>query len=152
MNGQICTPPVELAEKLEKFEDFKRTLTQKSSGTFVKKQEFKSTEKNRRYEAPGKFEYNRKDKKFPASKNYSNNYEAPVTKYESVQRYQDSAQKGYCNKKLRETLKSQSSKHAQTNYSKSQKFKRTSKRNLRKVYALKRYFWKGANHGAHRQW
>ncbi|GFX71389.1 uncharacterized protein TNCV_2454001 [Trichonephila clavipes] len=87
--------PVQLAEKLEEFLDFKRTLKQKSSSPFVKKQEFKSTEKNRRYEAKGKFEYNRKDKKFPASTNYNKHYEAPVTKYESVQRYQDSAQKGY---------------------------------------------------------
>ncbi|GFT71039.1 hypothetical protein TNCV_1247681 [Trichonephila clavipes] len=86
--------PVQLAEKLEEFEDFKRTLKQKSSGPFVKKQEFKFTEKNRRYEAQGKFEYNRKDKKLPASTNYNKHYEAPVTKYESVQRYQDSAQKG----------------------------------------------------------
>ncbi|GFT45764.1 RVP domain-containing protein [Trichonephila clavipes] len=63
--------PVQLEEKLEEFEDFKRTLKQKSSSPFVKKQEFKFTEKNRRYEAPGKFEYNRKDKKFPASTNYN---------------------------------------------------------------------------------
>ncbi|GFW07972.1 uncharacterized protein TNCV_3921041 [Trichonephila clavipes] len=82
--------PVQLAEKLEEFEDFKRTLKQKSNSPFVKKQEYKFTEKNRRYEAPGKFEDNRKDKKFPASTNYSKRYEAPVTKYESVQRYQDS--------------------------------------------------------------
>ncbi|GFX56913.1 retrovirus-related Pol polyprotein from transposon 412 [Trichonephila clavipes] len=68
--------PVQLAEKLEEFEDFKRTLKQKSSSPFVKKQEFKSTEKNRRYEAPGKFEYNRKDKKFSASTNYNKHYEA----------------------------------------------------------------------------
>ncbi|GFT21125.1 hypothetical protein TNCV_2582071 [Trichonephila clavipes] len=81
--------PVQLAEKLEEFEDFKRTLKQKSSGPNVKKQEFRFTEKNRRYESPGKF-----DKKFPASTNYNKHYEAPVTKYESVQRYQDSAQKG----------------------------------------------------------
>ncbi|GFU63875.1 RVP domain-containing protein [Trichonephila clavipes] len=60
--------PVQLAEKLEEFEDFKRTLKQKSSSPFVKKQELKSTEKNRKYEAPRKFEYNRKDKKFPAIK------------------------------------------------------------------------------------
>ncbi|GFU91576.1 hypothetical protein TNCV_2543421 [Trichonephila clavipes] len=33
--------PVQLAEKLEEFEDFKRTLKQKSSSPFVKKQEFK---------------------------------------------------------------------------------------------------------------
>ncbi|GFV65369.1 uncharacterized protein TNCV_567121 [Trichonephila clavipes] len=52
--------PVQLAEKLDEFEDFKRTLRQKSSGPFVKKQEFEFTEKNRRYEAPEKFEYNRK--------------------------------------------------------------------------------------------
>ncbi|GFV81312.1 uncharacterized protein TNCV_4773381 [Trichonephila clavipes] len=66
---------VQLAKKLEEFKDFKRTLKQKSSSPFVKKQEFKSTEKNRRYEAPGKFEYSRKDKKFPASTNYNKHYE-----------------------------------------------------------------------------
>ncbi|GFX00526.1 hypothetical protein TNCV_2235331 [Trichonephila clavipes] len=76
--------PVQLAEKLEEFEDFKRTLKQKSISPFVKKQEYKFTEKNRRYEAPGKFEYNRKDNKFPASTNYNKHYEAPVIKYESV--------------------------------------------------------------------
>ncbi|GFW80976.1 retrovirus-related Pol polyprotein from transposon 412 [Trichonephila clavipes] len=86
--------PVQLAKQLEEFEDFKRTLKQKSGSPFVKKQEFKSIEKNRRYEAPGKFEYNRKYKKFPASTNYNKHYEVPVTKYESVQRYQNSAQKG----------------------------------------------------------
>ncbi|GFW83639.1 uncharacterized protein TNCV_2204881 [Trichonephila clavipes] len=111
-------------EKLEEFEDFKRTLKQKSSSPFVKKQEFRFTEKNRRYEAPGKFEYNRKDKKFPASTNYNKHYEAPVTKNESVQRYQDSAQKGYYNKITRNTqITILPSIYAQTNYSKSQKFK-----------------------------
>ncbi|GFW40241.1 retrovirus-related Pol polyprotein from transposon opus [Trichonephila clavipes] len=115
--------PVQLAEKLEEFEDFKRTLKKKSSSPFVKKQEYKFTEKNRRYEAPGKFEYNRKDKKFPASTNYNKHYEAPVTKYESVQRYQDSAQKGYYNKNYEKHSNHNASKHAQTNYSKSQKFK-----------------------------
>ncbi|GFX80929.1 retrovirus-related Pol polyprotein from transposon 17.6 [Trichonephila clavipes] len=115
--------PVQLAEKLEEFEDFKRTLKQKSSSPFVKKQEFRFTEKNRRYEAPGKFEYNREDKKFPASTNYNKHYEAPVTKYESIQRYQDSAQKGYCNKNYEKHSNHNASKHAQTNYSKSQNFK-----------------------------
>ncbi|GFX49996.1 hypothetical protein TNCV_3883241 [Trichonephila clavipes] len=115
--------PVQLAEKLEEFEDFKRTLKQKSSGPNVKKQEFRFTEKNRRYESPGKFEYNRKDKKFPASTNYNKHYEAPVTKNESVQRYQDSAQKGYYNKNYEKHSNHNSSKHAQTNYSKSRKFK-----------------------------
>ncbi|GFW56205.1 uncharacterized protein TNCV_3482481 [Trichonephila clavipes] len=138
--------PVQLAEKLEEFEDFKRTLKQKSSSPFVKKQEFRFTEKNRRYEAPGKFEYNRKDKKFPASTNYNKHYAAPVTKYEYVQRYQDSAQKGVLQQKLRETLKSQcfqtymlrrtiqnrrNSKNLQKNLAHS---------SLRKVYVLKRYF------------
>ncbi|GFS62980.1 retrovirus-related Pol polyprotein from transposon 17.6 [Trichonephila clavipes] len=123
--GKYELPPVQLAEKLEEFEDFKRTLKQKSSSPFVKKQEFRFTEKNRRYEAPGKFEYNRKDKKFPASTNYNKHYEAPVTKNESVQRYQDSAQKGYYNKNYEKHSNHNSSKHiyAQTNYSKSQKFK-----------------------------
>ncbi|GFS62427.1 uncharacterized protein TNCV_1262261 [Trichonephila clavipes] len=115
--------PVQLAEKLEEFEDFKRTLKQKSSSPFVKKQEFRFTEKNRSYEAPGKFEYNKKDKKFPASTNYNKHYEAPVTKNESVQRYQDSAQKGYYKKITRNTQITMLQAYAQTNYSKSQKFK-----------------------------
>ncbi|GFV07429.1 hypothetical protein TNCV_1737841 [Trichonephila clavipes] len=89
--------PVQLAEKLEEFEDFKRTLKQKSSSPFVKKQEFRFTEKNRRYEAPRKFEYNRKDKKFPASTNYNKNYDKHSNH--------------------------NASKHAQTKFSKSQKFK-----------------------------
>ncbi|GFX66612.1 hypothetical protein TNCV_4401951 [Trichonephila clavipes] len=128
-----------IAEKLEEFEDFKKTLKQKSSSPFVKKQEFKSTEKNRRYEAPGKFEYNRKDKKFPASTNYNKHYEAPVIKYESVQRYQDSAQKGYYNKNYN------ASKHAPDKLFKITEIqkhlqKKLARSSLRKVYVLKRYF------------
>ncbi|GFX66280.1 uncharacterized protein TNCV_342541 [Trichonephila clavipes] len=122
--------PVQLAEKLEEFEDFKRTLKQKSSSPFVKKQEFRFTEKNRRYEAPGKFEYNRKDKKFPASTNYNKHYEAPVTKYESVQRYQDSAQKGYYNKNYEKHSNQNASKHGSDELFKIAEIQRTSKRNL----------------------
>ncbi|GFT07384.1 uncharacterized protein TNCV_3788741 [Trichonephila clavipes] len=123
--------PVQLAEKLEEFEDFKRTLKQKSSDPFVKKQEFKSTEKNRRYEAPGKFEYNRKDKKFPASTNYNKHYEAPVTKYESVPRYQDSAQKGYYNKNYEKHSNNNASKHiCSDELFKNAEIQRTCKRNL----------------------
>ncbi|GFX62970.1 uncharacterized protein TNCV_1100631 [Trichonephila clavipes] len=103
--------PVQLAEKLEEFEDFKRTLKRKSSSPFVKKQEYKFTEKNRRYEAPGKFECNRKYKRFPASTNYNKHYEAHVNKYESVQRYQDSAQKEYYNKKYEKHSNHNASKH-----------------------------------------
>ncbi|GFT14063.1 retrovirus-related Pol polyprotein from transposon 297 [Trichonephila clavipes] len=149
--------PVQLAEKLEKFEDFKRTLKQKTSSPFVKKQEFRFTEKNRRYESPGKFKYNKKDKKFPASTNYNKHYEAPVTKYESVQRYQDSAQKGYYNKKYEKHSNHNASKHAQTNYSKSQKFKEPAKETCTLIVkeglrTKEIFFWKGENHDAHRQW
>ncbi|GFV56351.1 uncharacterized protein TNCV_4674691 [Trichonephila clavipes] len=123
--------PVQLAEKLEEFEDFKRTLKQKSSSPFVKKQEFKFTEKNCRYEAPGKFEYNKKDKKFPASTNYNKHYEAPVTKYESVQRYQGSAQKGYYNKNYEKHSNHNASKHiCSDELFKIAEIQRTSKRNL----------------------
>ncbi|GFT80488.1 hypothetical protein TNCV_5122241 [Trichonephila clavipes] len=82
-------------------------------------------ERQAQYEAPGKFDYNRKDKKFPAPTNYNKHYEVPVTKYESVQRHQDSAQKGYYNKNYEKHSNHNASKHiyAQTNYSKSQKFK-----------------------------
>ncbi|GFU53577.1 uncharacterized protein TNCV_3969451 [Trichonephila clavipes] len=123
--------PVQLAEKLEEFKDFKRTLKQKSSSPFVKKQEFRFTEKNRRYEARGKFEYNRKDKKFPASTNYNKHYEASVTKYESVQRYQDSAQKGYYNKNYEKHSNHNASKHiCSDELFKIAEIQRTSKRNL----------------------
>ncbi|GFX29041.1 uncharacterized protein TNCV_3030831 [Trichonephila clavipes] len=137
--------PVQLAEKLEEFEDFKRTLKQKSSSPFVKKQEFRFTEKNRRYEAPGKFEYNRKDKKFPASTNYNKHYEAPVTKYESVQRYQDSAQKGYYNKNYEKHSNHNASKHMlrrtiQNRRNSKNLQKKLAHSSLRKVYVLKRYF------------
>ncbi|GFR33481.1 uncharacterized protein TNCT_107861 [Trichonephila clavata] len=75
------------------------------------------------YEAPRKFEYNRTDKKFPASANFNKHYEAPVTKYENVQRYQDNAQKGYYNKNYEKHPNHNATKHAQTNYSKSQKYR-----------------------------
>ncbi|GFX28243.1 hypothetical protein TNCV_2772421 [Trichonephila clavipes] len=110
--------PFQLAEKLEEFEDFKRTLKQKSSSPFMKKQEFKFTGQNLRSEAPRKFEYNRKGKKFPASTNYNKHYEAPVTMYEYFQIYQDSAQKGYYNKNYEKHSNHNASKHAQMNYSK----------------------------------
>ncbi|GFT98528.1 uncharacterized protein TNCV_1583741 [Trichonephila clavipes] len=137
--------PVQLAEKLEEFEDFKRTLKQKYSSPFVKKQEYKFTEKNRRYEAPGKFEYNRKDKKFPASTNYNKHYEAPVTKYESIQRYQDSAQKGYYNKNYEKHSNHNASYHMlrrtiQNRRNSKNLRKKLAHSSLRKVYVLKRYF------------
>ncbi|GFX45646.1 uncharacterized protein TNCV_176391 [Trichonephila clavipes] len=137
--------PVQLAEKLEEFEDFKRTLEQKSSSPFVKKQEFRFTEKNRRYEAPGKFEYNRKDKKFPASTNYNKHYEAPVTKYESVQRFQDSAQKEYYNKNYEKHSNHNASKHMlrrtiQNRRNSKNLQKKLAHSSLRKVSVLKRYF------------
>ncbi|GFT11994.1 uncharacterized protein TNCV_725981 [Trichonephila clavipes] len=137
--------PVQLAEKLEEFEDFKRTLKQKSSSPFVKKQEFRFTEKNRRYEAPGKFEYNRKDKKFPTSTNYNKHYEAPVTKNESVQRYKDSAQKGYYNKNYEKHSNHNASKHMLRRTIQNRRNSKNLQKNLahsslRKVYVLKRYF------------
>ncbi|GFV26833.1 uncharacterized protein TNCV_3455041 [Trichonephila clavipes] len=143
--ANMNSPPVQLAEKLEEFEDFKMTLKQKSSSPFVKKQEYKFTEKNRRYEAPGKFEYNRKDKKFPASTNYNKHYEAPVTKYESVQRYQDSAQKGYYNKNYEKHSSHNASKHMLKRTIKNRRNsknlqKKLAHLSLRKVYILKRYF------------
>ncbi|GFY35083.1 retrovirus-related Pol polyprotein from transposon 412 [Trichonephila clavipes] len=110
-------------KRKDEFELEKLRIQTQSNGPNVKKQEFRFSEKNRRYESPGKFEYNKKDKKFPASTNYNKHYEAPVTKYESVQRYQDSAQKGYYNKNYEKYSNHNASKHAQTNYSKSQKFK-----------------------------
>ncbi|GFX34690.1 peptidase A2 domain-containing protein [Trichonephila clavipes] len=138
--------PVQLAEKLDEFEDFKRTLKQKCSSPFVKKQEYKFTEKNRRYEAPGKFEYNRKDKKFQASTNYNKHYEAPVTKYESVQRYQNSAQKGYYNKNYEKHSNHNASKHMlrrtiQNRRNSKNLQKKLAHSSLRKVYVLKRYFF-----------
>ncbi|GFU79500.1 hypothetical protein TNCV_593441 [Trichonephila clavipes] len=97
--------PVQLAEKLEEFEDFKRTLKQKSSSPFVKKQEFRFTEKNRRYEAPGKFEYNRKDKKFPAS-TITTNITKPCYQVRIYSKISRQRAERVLQQKLRETLKS----------------------------------------------
>ncbi|GFV67401.1 peptidase A2 domain-containing protein [Trichonephila clavipes] len=68
-----------------------------------------------------------KDKKFPTSTNYNKHYESPVTKYESVQRYQDNVQKVYYNKNYEKHSNHNASKNAQTNYSKSEKFKEAPK-------------------------
>ncbi|GFX57976.1 retrovirus-related Pol polyprotein from transposon 297 [Trichonephila clavipes] len=121
----IAREPDDKANSYEHVRDLllERFKLTPENSPFAKKQEYKFTEKNRRYEAPGKFEYNRKYKKFLASTNYSKHYEAPVTKYESVQRYQDSAQKGYYSKNYEKHSNHNASKYAQTNYSKSQKFK-----------------------------
>ncbi|GFX87277.1 uncharacterized protein TNCV_3820071 [Trichonephila clavipes] len=99
--------PVELAEKLEELEDFKRTLKEKSSGPFVKKQEFKSTEKNRRYEAPGKFEYNRKHKKFPASNKLQQTLQSFYYQVRICSKISRQRAERVLQQKLRETLKSQ---------------------------------------------
>ncbi|GFX34681.1 uncharacterized protein TNCV_2513971 [Trichonephila clavipes] len=70
--------PVQLAEKLEEFEDFKRTLKQKSSSPLVKKQEFRFTGKNRRYQdSVQKGYYNKNYEKHSnhnASKHAQTNY------------------------------------------------------------------------------
>ncbi|GFX68021.1 uncharacterized protein TNCV_921221 [Trichonephila clavipes] len=138
---------VQLAEILDKFEDFKRTMKQKSSSPFVKKQEFKSTQNNCRYEAQGKFECNRTDKKCTASTNYNKHYETPVTKYESVQRYQDSAQKEYYNKFTRNTqitmLPSMLRQTIQNRRNSKNLHKKLAHSSLRKVYVLKRYIFFG---------
>ncbi|GFV12935.1 adhesion G protein-coupled receptor B2 [Trichonephila clavipes] len=85
--------PCSISRKTRRIrEDFKRTLKQKSSSPFVKKQEFRFTKKNR-----------------------STN----LLKDIKTQRAERVLQQ-----KLRETLKSQCFQaYAQTNYSKSQKFK-----------------------------
>ncbi|GFX66487.1 homeotic protein female sterile [Trichonephila clavipes] len=121
--------PTEVAHIIAREPDDKANSYEHDSETKIEWSKCEETriqihrKENRRYESPGKFEYNKKDKKFPASTNYNKHYEAPVTKYESVQRYQDSAQKGYYNKNYEKHSNHNSSKHAQTNYSKSQKFK-----------------------------
>ncbi|GFX61669.1 hypothetical protein TNCV_2591121 [Trichonephila clavipes] len=148
--------PVQLAEKLEEFEDFKMTLKQKSSSPFVKKQEFRFTEKNRRYEAPGKFEYNRKDKKFPASTNYNKHYEAPLPRTNLFKDIKTARKKGITTKITRNTqitmLPSMLRRTIQNSRDSKNLQKNLAHSSLRKVFVLKRYFWKGENHGAHRQW
>ncbi|GFT65540.1 hypothetical protein TNCV_4488041 [Trichonephila clavipes] len=141
--GKYELPSVQLAEKLEEFRLSQDSET-KIERFICEEIKFKSTEKNRRYEAPGKFEYNRKGKKFPASTNYNKHYEAPATKYNSVQRYQDNAQKVYYNKNFEKHSNYNASKHAQTNYSNRRNSKNLQKKlahsSLRKAYVLKRYF------------
>ncbi|GFX31848.1 hypothetical protein TNCV_171811 [Trichonephila clavipes] len=117
--------PVQLPEKLEEFEDFKRTLKQKSSGPFVKKQEFKSTEKNRRYEAPGNFEYiTGKIRSFQLQQITTNITKPLLPSLNLFKDIKTANRKGITTKITRHTqITMFPSKKAQTNYSKSQKFK-----------------------------
>ncbi|GFU52287.1 hypothetical protein TNCV_2701211 [Trichonephila clavipes] len=92
--------PVQLeAEKLEEFEDFKRTLKQNLAVHFVKKQEFRFTEKNRRNkEAPGKFGSTVQERyKFPASTNYNKHYEAPLPRTNNCSKISRQRSKGLVN-------------------------------------------------------
>ncbi|GFX37066.1 hypothetical protein TNCV_1712591 [Trichonephila clavipes] len=136
--------PVQLAEKLEEFEDFKRTLKQKSSGPNVKKQEFRFTEKNRRYESPGKFEYNKKDKKFPASQRITTNITKPLSP--STNLFKDiktARRKGITTKITRNTqitmLPSMLKQTIQNHRNSKNLQKKLAHSSLRKVYVLKRY-------------
>ncbi|GFX95728.1 hypothetical protein TNCV_4886541 [Trichonephila clavipes] len=136
---------VQLAEKIEEFEDFKRTLKQKSSSPFVKKQEFKFTEKNRRYEPQGKFEYNRKDKKCFQRQRITTNITKPLSPSTNLFKDIETAlRKGITTKitintqitmlpsMLRRTIQNRrNSKNLQ---------KKLAHSSLRKVYILKRYF------------
>ncbi|GFX16284.1 retrovirus-related Pol polyprotein from transposon 412 [Trichonephila clavipes] len=77
------------------------------------------------------------------------NITKPVTKYESVQKYQDSAQKGYYNKNYEKHSNHNASKHMlrrtiQNRRNSKNLQKKLAHSSLRKVYVLKRYFWKEA--------
>ncbi|GFX74963.1 hypothetical protein TNCV_1845351 [Trichonephila clavipes] len=69
--------PCSISRKLEEFEDFKRTLKQNLAVHFVKKQEFRFTEKNRRYEAPGKFSITGKIRSFQRPTTYKQTLRSP---------------------------------------------------------------------------
>ncbi|GFX69913.1 retrovirus-related Pol polyprotein from transposon 17.6 [Trichonephila clavipes] len=117
--------PFQLAEKLEEFEDFKRTLKQKSSGPNVKKQEFRFTEKNRRYEAPQEnSSITGKIRSFQRQR-MTTNITKPLSP--STNLFKDiktARRKGITTKITRNTqITMLPSIYAQTNYSKSQKFK-----------------------------
>ncbi|GFV09255.1 uncharacterized protein TNCV_1868631 [Trichonephila clavipes] len=148
--------PVQLAEKLEEFEDFKRTLKQKSSSPFVKKQEFRFTEKNRRYESPGKFEYNKKDKSFQRQQITTNITKPLLPRTNLFKDIKTALRKGITTKITRNTqitiLPSMLRRTIQNRRNSKNLQKKLAHSSLRKVYVLKRYFWKGENHGAHRQW
>ncbi|GFW82542.1 hypothetical protein TNCV_1794351 [Trichonephila clavipes] len=115
--------PVQLAEKLDEFEDFKRTLKQKSSSPFVKKQEFRFTEKNRRYETPEKFEYNRKYKEFSSVNELQQTLQSPCYQVRICSKISRQHAERVLQQNYEKHSNHNASKHAQTNYSKSQKFK-----------------------------
>ncbi|GFX78490.1 retrovirus-related Pol polyprotein from transposon opus [Trichonephila clavipes] len=116
--------PVQLAETPEEFEDFKRTLKQKSSSPFVKKQEFRFTEKNRRYEAPGKSSITGKIRSFQRQRITTNITKPLLPSTNLFKDIKTARRKGITTKITRNTqITMLPSIYAQTNYSKSQKFK-----------------------------
>ncbi|GFW21501.1 uncharacterized protein TNCV_1533241 [Trichonephila clavipes] len=150
--------PVQLAEKLEEFEDFKRTLEQKSSSPFVKNKNSDSQKRIAGMKHQENSSITGKIRSFQRQR-ITTNITQPLSP--STNLFKDiktARRKGITTKitrntqitmlpsiyMLRRTIQNRrNSKNLQKNLAHS---------SLRKVYVLKRYFWKGENHGAHRQW
>ncbi|GFX05387.1 hypothetical protein TNCV_4076471 [Trichonephila clavipes] len=120
-----------------------------------KKQEFRFTEKNRRYESPGKFEYNKKDKKFPASTNY-NKHDSLSPSTNLFKDIKTARRKGITTKSYEKHSNHSASKHALRrtiqNHRNSKNSKETSTLIVKEGLRTKEIFLEGENHGAHRQW
>ncbi|GBL86112.1 hypothetical protein AVEN_89145-1 [Araneus ventricosus] len=121
----MINSPDELAEKFQEYEDIKKTLKQKSSGTYFKgRQDFKGTEKYRKFESPRKFEHNCTDKNFSKSASYNQQHENQAKNYGNQQRSHRNSNRGYSRNNEREKYSSYNApKHAETNYSKFRRFK-----------------------------
>ncbi|GFU30294.1 hypothetical protein TNCV_4116531 [Trichonephila clavipes] len=115
--------PVQLAEKLEEFEDFKRTLKQKSSSLFVEKQDTNSQRRIADIKHRENLSITEKIRSFQRQR-ITTNTTKPLSPYESHSKDIKTTRRKGITTKLQETLKSQCFQaYAQTNYSKSQKFK-----------------------------
>ncbi|GBN12109.1 hypothetical protein AVEN_118127-1 [Araneus ventricosus] len=123
MFNDKLTRRARLEEKFEEYEDIKKTLKQKSGGTYFKeRQDSKGTEK---FETSRKFEDNRTDKKFLTSTNCNRSHETQATNYGNHQRSHENSNRGYQSRNFERMKYSNYNAHkqAQTNYSKFRRFK-----------------------------
>ncbi|GFV84283.1 uncharacterized protein TNCV_1591421 [Trichonephila clavipes] len=137
--------PVQLAEKLEEFEDFKRTLKQKSSGPNVKKQEFRFTERIADMNHQENSSITRKIRSFQRQR-ITTNITKPLSP--STNLFKDiktARRKGITTKITRNTqitmLPSMLKQTIQNHRNSKNLQKKLAHSSLRKVYVLKRYFF-----------
>ncbi|GFT05210.1 uncharacterized protein TNCV_122641 [Trichonephila clavipes] len=136
--------PVQLAEKLEEFEDFKRTLKQKSSGPNVKKQDSDSQKRIADMNHQENSSITRKIRSFQRQRITTNITKPLLPRTNLFKDIKTARRKGITTKITRSTqitiLPSMLKRTIQNRGNSKNLQKKLAHSSLRKVYVLKRYF------------